>query len=170
MDLKDYIAIVPDFPVKGISFKDITPLLGDAKAFKYAIDLLAQEVNAQEIDIVVGPEARGFVIGGPLAYKWECGFVPVRKQGKLPRETLESTYELEYAKDILQIHRDAIKPGQKVFIADDLLATGGTIKTTIDLVKSLGGEIVGVGFIIELGFLKGRKTLEGYNVYSLLKY
>jgi adenine phosphoribosyltransferase len=170
MDLKDYIAIVPDFPTKGISFKDITPLLGDAKAFKYAIDLMAQKIGDKEVDLIIGPEARGFVIGGPLAYKLGCGFVPVRKNGKLPRETIGAAYQLEYGKDILEIHSDGIKPGQKVFIADDLLATGGTIKTTIELVEKLGGQIVGLGFIIELSELEGRKALEGYDVFSLINY
>ncbi|NLT94782.1 MAG: adenine phosphoribosyltransferase [Clostridia bacterium] len=170
MNLKDYIAIIPDFPAKGISFKDITPLLGDKEAFRYAIDLMAQKIENKEVDVVVGPEARGFVIGGPLAYKLGCGFVPVRKKGKLPRETISASYELEYGKDVLEIHRDGIKPGQKVFIADDLLATGGTIKTTIELVERLGGQIVGLGFIIELVDLEGRKTLEGYEVFSLISY
>jgi len=170
MDLKKYIRIVPDFPKEGISFKDITPLLGDGRAFKIAIDLLAEEINDKEIDLVVGPEARGFVIGGPLAYKLECGFVPVRKKGKLPAETVGAAYELEYGKDELEIHSDAIKPGQKVFIADDLLATGGTMKTTIELVEKLGGQVVGLGFIIELADLEGRRTLEDYDVFSLLEY
>lgn len=170
MNLKDYIAIIPDFPTKGISFKDITPLLGDGKAFKFAIDLMAEKIGDSEVDIIVGPEARGFVIGGPLAYKLGCGFVPVRKKGKLPRETISAAYELEYGKDVLEIHSDGIKPGQKVFIADDLLATGGTMKTTIDLVEKLGGQIVGLGFIIELLDLEGRKTLHGYDVFSLISY
>jgi len=170
MDLKKYIRIIPDFPKAGIRFKDITPLLGNGQAFKYAIDLLAQGLNNQEIDLVVGPEARGFVIGGPLAYKLGCGFVPVRKKGKLPAEIVSAVYELEYGKDELEIHKDAITPGQKVFIADDLLATGGTMKTTIELVEKLGGQVVGLGFIIELAYLEGRKNLEGYNVISLLKY
>ncbi|MGI6225131.1 MAG: adenine phosphoribosyltransferase [Peptococcales bacterium] len=170
MDLSSYIRIIPDFPQKGISFKDITPLLGDGKAFKSAIDSLAKDLGTKNIDIVVGPEARGFVIGGPLAYKLECGFVPVRKKGKLPGSTVSATYELEYGQDQLEIHRDAIKPGQRVFITDDLLATGGTMKTTIELVEQLGGQVVGLGFLIELTYLDGRKNLKGYDVISLLKY
>jgi len=170
MDLKNYIRIIPDFPKEGIRFKDITPLLGDGQAFKYAIDLLSQGLDKKEIDLVVGPEARGFVIGGPLAYKLECGFVPIRKKGKLPAEAVSASYELEYGKDELEIHKDAIKPGQRVFIADDLLATGGTMKTTIELVQKLGGQVVGLGFIIELAYLEGRKNLQGYDVISLLKY
>lgn len=170
MDLTKYIRIIPDFPKKGISFKDITPLLGDGKAFKYAIDSLAKEISLKNIDIVVGPEARGFVIGGPLAYKLECGFVPVRKKGKLPATTVGASYELEYGHDELEIHNDAIKPGQRVFITDDLLATGGTMKTTIELVERLGGQVVGLGFIIELANLEGRKNLKDYEILSLLKY
>lgn len=170
MDLKNYIRIIPDFPKAGISFKDITPLLGDGKAFKHAIDLLAQGLNQKEIDLIIGPEARGFVIGGPLAYKLECGFVPIRKKGKLPGETVSARYELEYGKDELEIHKDAIAPGMKVFIADDLLATGGTMKTAIELVEKLGGQVVGLGFIIELTDLEGRKNLQSYEVVSLLKY
>ncbi|MDK2823136.1 MAG: adenine phosphoribosyltransferase [Clostridia bacterium] len=170
MDLKKYIRIIPDFPKEGIRFKDITPLLGDGKAFKHAINLLAEKIKGKEIDLIVGPEARGFVIGGPLAYKLECGFVPVRKKGKLPGETVNATYVLEYGKDALEIHKDAIKPGQKVFITDDLLATGGTMKTTIELVERLGGQVVGLGFFIELTYLEGRNSLTGYDVISLLKY
>ena len=170
MDLKKYIRIIPDFPTKGINFKDITPLLKDGKAYKAAIDQLSELIREKQIDIIVGPEARGFVIGGPLAYKLECGFIPVRKKGKLPAASLTSAYELEYGKDELQIHKDAILPGQKVFICDDLLATGGTIKTTISMVEKLGGQVVGVGFIIELSYLDGRKQLENYDVFSLLRY
>jgi len=167
MDLREYIRVIPDFPKEGIRFLDITPLLGDGKAFKYAVDQLITEIKDKKIDIIVGPEARGFVIGGPLAYKLECGFVPIRKKGKLPADT---TYELEYGKDELEIHKDAIKPGQRVFIADDLLATGGTMKTTINLIEELGGQVVGLGFFIELSFLEGSNNLAGYDIISLIKY
>ncbi|MFZ5943326.1 MAG: adenine phosphoribosyltransferase [Bacillota bacterium] len=170
MDLKSYIRVISDFPKEGISFKDITPLLQNGEAFRYAIDLIAEQLKDKQIDVIVGPEARGFVIGGPLAYKLGCGFVPVRKKGKLPFETVSAEYELEYGKDQLEIHRDAVSPGQKVFITDDLLATGGTMKTTIDLVEKLGGQVAGLGFIIELGFLEGRKVLADYEIISLLKY
>ncbi|KJS83894.1 MAG: adenine phosphoribosyltransferase [Peptococcaceae bacterium BICA1-8] len=170
MDLKEYIRVIPDFPKKGIRFLDITPLLGDGKAFKYAIDQLINEIKDKRIDIIVGPEARGFVIGGPLAYKLECGFVPIRKKGKLPADTISASYELEYGQDELEIHKDAIKPGQRIFIADDLLATGGTMRTTINLIEKLGGQVVGLGFLIELSFLEGRDNLLGYDIISLLEY
>lgn len=170
MNLKDFIRIVPDFPKPGIKFKDITPLLANGYAFQTAIDNLAEKLQGQDIDLIIGPEARGFVIGGPLAYKLGCGFIPVRKKGKLPAETIKAQYELEYGFDVLEIHQDAIKPGQKVFITDDLLATGGTMKTTIELVEKLGGQVVGLGFLIELSYLKGRDKLAGHTVISLLQY
>ena len=170
MDLKSKIREIPDFPKKGIGFKDITTLLQDGAAFKVAIDQMAEFCKDKEIDIVVGPEARGFLVGAPLAYSIGAGFVPVRKSGKLPGEVVEATYELEYGNDTLQIHKDSIKPGQRVLVADDLLATGGTVKSTVDLVKELGGEIVGVAFLIELTFLEGRKKLEDHKIFSLLEY
>ncbi|NLW25525.1 MAG: adenine phosphoribosyltransferase [Clostridia bacterium] len=170
MDLKEYIRIIPDFPQPGISFKDITPLLANGKAFSYAIDSLAEKIKDKQVDLIVGPEARGFVIGGPLAYKLGCGFVPIRKKGKLPAATVCTEYELEYGTAQLEVHLDAIKPGQKVFITDDLLATGGTIKAAINLVEKLGGEVLGLGFLIELSYLEGRKNLFGYDVISLMKY
>ncbi len=170
MDLKDYIAIVDDFPKAGIKFKDITPLMNDGKAFKYATDQIVEYARNLDVDLVVGPEARGFIIGCPVAYALEIGFAPVRKKGKLPRETISVEYGLEYGKDTLTIHKDAIKPGQRVLIIDDLLATGGTIEATIKLVEELGGIVAGIAFIIELTYLEGRKKLEGYDILALMQY
>ncbi|MBA4541346.1 MULTISPECIES: adenine phosphoribosyltransferase [Thermoactinomyces] len=170
MNFKEKIRVINDFPQPGIRFKDITTLLKEGKAFKAAIDELAARLNGKSIDLVVGPEARGFVVGAPLAYALGVGFVPVRKAGKLPAETVQANYSLEYGKDSLAMHKDAIKPGQKVLIADDLLATGGTISATLDLVKQLGGEPVGAAFLIELAYLQGREKLNGLEVVSLVKY
>lgn len=170
MNLKDTIRIIPDFPKPGIQFIDITTMLKDGKAMKYAFDKMAAMVQDYHIDLVVGPEARGFLIGAPLAYKIGAGFVPVRKSGKLPGEVIEASYQLEYGEDTLQIHKDAVTPGIKVLVVDDLLATGGTVWSTADLVRSLGGEIVGFLFLVELTFLKGREKLGGYPVFSLLQY
>lgn len=170
MDLKNYIAIVDDFPKAGIKFKDITPLMNDGKAFKYATDQIVEYARNLDVDLVVGPEARGFIIGCPVAYALEIGFAPVRKKGKLPRETISVEYGLEYGKDTLTIHKDAIKPGQRVLIIDDLLATGGTIEATIKLVEELGGIVAGIAFIIELTYLEGRKKLEGYDILALMQY
>lgn len=171
MDLKEKIRVIENYPKPGISFKDITPLLNDGEAFGYAIDQLAAPFKPGQIDLIVGPEARGFLVGAPLAYKLNVGFVPVRKKGKLPSQVVQYTYSLEYGEDTLEIHADAIKPGQKVLIADDLLATGGTISAAIELIQQLGGEVVGLAFLIELTFLDGRKRLTGdYQIHSLLKY
>ncbi len=170
MNFKEKIRLVLDFPKKGIRFKDITTLLKDGDAFHQAIDALAEPFREQEIDVVVGPEARGFIVGVPVAYALRAGFVPVRKPGKLPAETLNHEYQLEYGSDVLQIHKDGIMPGQKVLIVDDLLATGGTIKATVDMVEALGGIVVGLAFLIELSSLEGRKKIENYHVMSLLKY
>jgi adenine phosphoribosyltransferase len=170
MDFKDYIRVIPDFPQPGISFKDITTLLKDGAAYKKAIDHLADQVKQLQIDCIAGPEARGFVVGAPLAYTLGVGFVPIRKSGKLPGGTIELGYDLEYGKDKLAIHSDAIHPGQKVLIADDLLATGGTISTCVNLVRQLGGEVVGAAFMIELGFLNGRDKLSGIDVFTLVDY
>lgn len=170
MDLKQKIRVIPDFPQPGISFKDITTLFKDGEALKYAIDQMADMVADLDADVLVGPEARGFLIGAPLAYRLGAGFVPVRKSGKLPGEVIQASYELEYGNDTLQIHKDAISPGTKVLVVDDLLATGGTVWSTVDLVRQLGGEIVGVVFLIELSFLNGREKLAGYPVHSLVKY
>lgn len=170
MNIKDKIRVVEDFPKEGISFKDITTLLQDGEAYKNAIDLCIEEVKDKDYDIIVGPEARGFLIGAPMSYATKKGFVPVRKPGKLPFETIKYEYELEYGTDTLEMHKDSIKPGQKVLIVDDLLATGGTTLSTIKLIEELGGEVVSVLFLIELSFLSGRDTLKGYDVKSIIKY
>jgi adenine phosphoribosyltransferase len=170
MNLKEKIRVIPDFPEPGIRFKDITTLLQDGQAFRYAIDRLAQYAKERNADLIAGPEARGFVLAAPLAYSMGAGFVPVRKAGKLPGETVTVSYDLEYGKDKLEIHRDAIKPGQRVVLADDLLATGGTIGSTIKLVEELGGVVAGVAFMIELTYLNGREILKDYDVFSLVQY
>ncbi|WEK55389.1 MAG: adenine phosphoribosyltransferase [Candidatus Cohnella colombiensis] len=170
MNFKDYIRVIPDFPQPGIRFKDITTLLKDPVAYKEAIEALRMLIKEKEIDLIAGPEARGFVIGAPLALALGVGFVPIRKSGKLPGETVEAAYDLEYGKDRLAIHKDAIQPGQKVLIADDLLATGGTITTTINLIRQLGGDIVGAAFLIELSYLDGRDKLKDIDVVSLITY
>ncbi|MDR2867059.1 MAG: adenine phosphoribosyltransferase [Acholeplasmatales bacterium] len=170
MDLKKYICSVNNFPKKGILFRDITPLMQDGKAFHYAcgqIIKFAKEVGA---NLVVGPEARGFIFGCPISYQLKVGFVPVRKPGKLPRETISLSYDLEYGSNTLEVHKDAIKKGDKVLIIDDLLATGGTTKATVNLVESLGGIVVGLAFLVELIELNGRQKLDGYPVLSLMKY
>ncbi|MDO4669895.1 MAG: adenine phosphoribosyltransferase [Aerococcus sp.] len=170
MDLYQHIASIPDYPEKGIIFRDITPLLADAAAFRYAIDQIAAYGKEMGADLVVGPEARGFIIGCPVAYALETGFVPVRKPGKLPRETKALDYGLEYGHDTLEIHVDAIQPGQKVLLVDDLLATGGTVKATKELVESFGGEVVGAAFVIELTALNARQKLAGLDILSLMHY
>lgn len=169
MDLKAKIRRIPEF--KGVVFWDITPLLKDKKAFKETIDKLAEHYKGKDIDVIVSNEARGFIVGAALAYALGVGFVPVRKKGKLPSKCVELTYEKEYESDTIEIHDDAIAKGQKVLIIDDLLATGGTVKANIELVEKLGGKIVGIGFLIELEYLPGRKTLGNkYEVFSLIKY
>lgn len=170
MDLKKAIREIPDFPKPGISFKDITTLMQDKDAFKYTIDQFVEALKDKEVDIVLGPEARGFLMGTPVAYGLNVGFVPVRKPGKLPFETESYEYGLEYGTDVLEIHKDAIKPGQKVAIVDDLLATGGTMEAAAALVEKLGGEVVSMQFLIELEFLNGREKLSKYDVNSLIKY
>jgi adenine phosphoribosyltransferase len=170
MDFKPFIRIIEDFPKEGIRFKDITTLLKDGAAYKQAIDEIAIYAQKLNVDVVAGPEARGFVIGAPLSYALGAGFAPVRKPGKLPSNTVSAEYDLEYGKDVLEIHKDAIQPGQRVLIADDLLATGGTISTTVNLVKQLGGEIVGAAFLIELTYLNGRDRIKDIDVFSLVKY
>jgi len=169
-ELKKMIRDIPDFPKKGIIFKDITTLLSNKKAFARAIDTLANRYIDRKIDLVVGIESRGFVIGAALAYRLGAGIILVRKPGKLPYKTHKTVYELEYGTDQLEIHQDAIQPGQNVVIADDLIATGGTIRATIDLVKKLQGNIVECAFLVELQFLNGRKKLDGYPVFSLMKF
>lgn len=170
MDLSALIRTIPDFPKPGIGFKDITTLLKDGPAFHYTIDQMAEHFEYAHPDLVVGAESRGFLLGAPLAYKLGCGFVLVRKPGKLPAAVEKVTYDLEYGTDALEIHVDAIHSGQKVLIVDDLLATGGTISATASLVKKLGGDIVGFSFLIELDFLKGRERLAGYDIFSLIHY
>ncbi|MBQ1566355.1 MAG: adenine phosphoribosyltransferase [Erysipelotrichaceae bacterium] len=170
MNLNDYVASIPDFPSKGILFRDITPLMADGEAFRYACDELTEYARKIGAEVVAGPESRGFIFGCPVAYNLNIGFVPVRKPNKLPRKTISITYELEYGTNELHIHEDAIKPGQKVLIIDDLLATGGTVDATIKLVEQLGGEVVGCAFLIELEDLKGREALSGYDVFTLMKY
>lgn len=170
MDLKQHIAIVDGWPKPGIKFKDITPLMNDGEAYRYATDKIVEYAKEREIDIIVGPEARGFIIGCPVAYSLGVGFAPVRKEGKLPRETVKVEYGLEYGTDVLTIHKDAIKPGQRVLITDDLLATGGTIEASIKLVEELGGVVAGIAFLIELTYLDGRTKLDGYDVLTLMQF
>ena len=170
MDLKNYIASIPDFPSKGILFRDVTPLLADSEAFAEIIRIIADYAKKIGAEVVVGPESRGFIFGCPVAYGAGMGFVPVRKPGKLPRETVSFKYDLEYGSNELFIHADAIKKGQKVLIVDDLLATGGTAEAACKLVEKLGGEVAGLAFIIELEALKGREVLKDYDVMTLLKY
>lgn len=170
MNLKEKIREIPDFPEKGILFRDITTLLKDGKALKYAVDEIKKMVSRYNFDIVVGPESRGFIVGTPLAYSMEKGFVPIRKPGKLPYRTIKYEYELEYGSDCLEMHIDAIKEGQKVIIVDDLIATGGTLLSATKLIEQLGGTVVGIVALIELTDLKGRELLKEYNVMSLLKY
>jgi len=170
MKLENYIANVPNFPKEGIQFKDITPLMADGEAFRYATEQFVAFAKEVEAELIVGPEARGFIFGCPVSTELKIGFVPVRKPGKLPRETIEYNYDLEYGSNTLCMHKDAIKPGQRVLIIDDLLATGGTMDATCKLVEELGGEVVGLGFLIELDFLKGRDLLKDYKVKSLINY
>ena len=168
--LEDYIRDVQDFPQQGVLFKDITPMLQDGSAFHAAIDRLAAHYAGAGIQTVVGVESRGFIFGAPLAYQLNCGFVPVRKFGKLPNETISVEYALEYGTNVVEVHKDAIKPGERVLIVDDLLATGGTVSAAIELVETLGGHIAGIAFLVELTFLKGRDHLKGHDVFALIKY
>lgn len=170
MNFKDYIRVIPDFPQPDIRFKDITTLLKNGPVYREAIQNIKEMVKHLEIDLIAGPEARGFVVGAPLAYEMGIGFIPIRKSGKLPGETLEASYDLEYGKDKLAIHKDAIQPRQRVLIADDLLATGGTIATCVNLVKQLGAEVAGATFLIELTYLNGREKLPACEVHSLVQY
>lgn len=170
MDLKKYIADVPNFPVEGILFRDITPLLGDGEAFEEVVKQITEFAKDVNAELVCGPESRGFIFGCPVAVNMKLGFVPIRKPNKLPREQVKISYDLEYGSNVLCMHKDAIKPGQRVIIVDDLLATGGTMKAAIELIESLGGIVAGIAFVIELEALEGRKLLEGYNLFTLLKY
>ena len=168
--LKKLIREVPDFPKPGILFYDITTLLKDKTGFAQLIDLFSEHYIGKQIDLILGMEARGFIFGPALAYRLNAGFVPVRKPGKLPAATMKVEYELEYGSNALEIHKDAIQKGERVLIVDDLLATGGTTEATARLVKSLGGEIAGLAFVVELDFLSGREKLKPYDVFSLLHY
>ncbi|CQR46946.1 Adenine phosphoribosyltransferase [Paraliobacillus sp. PM-2] len=170
MDYKSYITVVEDWPKEGVQFKDITTLMDNGTAYKAAVDEIVQYAEEKKIDLVVGPEARGFIVGCPVSYALEVGFAPVRKEGKLPREVIKVDYGLEYGKNVLTIHKDAIKPGQRVLITDDLLATGGTIEATIKLVEALGGIVIGCAFLIELTYLNGRDKLNGYDILTLMEY
>ena len=170
MDLKQYVSVVENWPKEGISFKDITTIMDNGPAYKYATDKIVEYAKTVGAELIVGPEARGFITGCPVAYALEIGFAPVRKPGKLPREVISVDYGLEYGKDTLTMHKDAVKKGQKVLIVDDLLATGGTVEATIKLIEELGGEVVGCAFLIKLLELEGRKKIEGYDIFSLMEY
>ena len=169
-DLSRIIRNIPDFPKKGILFRDITPLLQDSESFREAVDVLSDKYRNEDIDLVVSAEARGFILGAPLAYKLGVGFVPVRKPGKLPYEVEKATYELEYGEDTLEMHRDAVREGDRVLVFDDLLATGGTARAICQLVEKPGGKVTGICFLIELTFLKGRERIKDYPVFSLIRY
>jgi adenine phosphoribosyltransferase len=168
MNLKEKIRTIEDFPKEGIKFKDITTLLKDPEAFNYAIQQFVEHYQDVEVDVIVGVESRGFLVGAPLALELEKSFVLARKEGKLPAEVIEAEYDLEYGSNMLEMHKDAIEKGQKVLIIDDLLATGGTVKATVELVEELGGEVIGLAFLLELSFLEGREKLEDYDIYSVI--
>ena len=170
MELKDYIRSIQDYPKEGILFRDITTLLKDKDAFKLAIDKMAEQVKDKKVDLIVGAESRGFLIGSALAYKMNCGFIPVRKKGKLPYKTISEEYDLEYGTDTLYMHEDAIKKGDNVLVVDDLIATGGTALAMIKMVEKLGGNVIGSSFLIELEELNGRKEIEKYPINVLIKY
>ena len=170
MNLKDYVASIPDYPKPGVIFRDISPLMADGTAYREAPKQIVDYAKEKAIDMVVGPEARGFIVGCPVAFELGVGFAPVRKPGKLPRETISVSYELEYGTDTLTLHADAIKPGQRVLVCDDLLATGGTVKATIELIEKLGGIVVGCAFLIELEDLNGREKIKDYDILTLMDY
>lgn len=170
MDLSKYIASVPDYPEEGVVFRDISPLMADGEVYRYATQQIVNYAKDKDVEMIVGPEARGFIVGCPVAYELGVGFAPARKKGKLPREVVEVNYGLEYGEDTLQLHKDSIQPGQRVLVVDDLLATGGTLAATIELIEELGGIVVGTAFIIELVDLKGRDKIEGYDIFTLLEY
>jgi adenine phosphoribosyltransferase len=169
-DLQERIRDVPDFPEPGIVFKDIMPLLAQPELLREAVDLLAEWAEPRRPDVILGGEARGFILGAALAYKLGCGFVAARRPGKLPWETISASYALEYGENALEVHADAFAKGQRVLLHDDVLATGGTARAIVDLAENLGGEVVGIAFLIELDFLEGRKLLEGHDVYSVIHY
>jgi adenine phosphoribosyltransferase len=168
--LKDYIRDIPDFPRAGVVYKDITPLLADKKAFAYTIDAIAHHFDRDEVDKVLGIEARGFMVAAPLAYRFTAGLIPVRKKGKLPWDVETENYELEYGRDQLEIHRDAITPGERILVVDDVLATGGTALATAVLTERCGGKVAGIATIMELAFLNGRERLGGYELFSLISF
>jgi adenine phosphoribosyltransferase len=170
MDLKSYIRTVDDFPKEGIKFLDITTLVKDKDALVCAVDLFYEKYKNTKIDKIVSAESRGFIFGAPLAYKLKCGFVLARKPNKLPAETISESYSLEYGSNSIEIHKDAISKSEKILIVDDLLATGGTVRALINLVNKLGGEVVGLSFLIDLAFLNGKDVLKGYDIFSLLTY
>ncbi|CAK7068709.1 adenine phosphoribosyltransferase [Tissierella carlieri] len=170
MDIKSKIRVIEDFPEKGISFKDITTLIKDGEAFQEVVNRIVDDLKGREVDYIAGPEARGFLLGAAVAYALGIGFIPIRKPGKLPAETVKHEYELEYGNNTLEIHFDAIEKGKKVAIVDDLLATGGTVLSAVKLIESIGGEVVALEFLIELEFLKGRDKLSNYHTNSLVKY
>ncbi|MDE6357725.1 MAG: adenine phosphoribosyltransferase [Eubacteriales bacterium] len=170
MDLKKVIRTIENYPIEGVMFRDITTVLKDKEALKYSVDEMMKTISDLEFDYILGPESRGFIFAMPIAYNMSKGFIPVRKAGKLPAETIGKEYELEYGTATLEIHKDALKKGDKVIIIDDLLATGGTCKAMIELVESIGAEVVGLSFFIELEELKGRELLNGYNIQSIVKY
>lgn len=170
MDLKDKIRSIPDYPQKGVIFRDITTLLKDAEGMVQSVEEMQAKLEGVEFDLVLGPESRGFIFGMPVAYNMKKGFVPVRKKGKLPAEVISREYALEYGTATIEMHKDAVRPGQKVVIVDDLLATGGTAKAIVEMVESAGAEVAALVFLIELDFLEGRKALPGYRVESVIHY
>ena len=170
LDLYKYVASIPDYPEKGIIFRDILPLMADVESFKQATDEITAFARERQVDMVVGPEARGFIVGCPVAYELGVGFAPARKKGKLPRATVSASYQLEYGEATLQMENDSVKPGQRVLVVDDLLATGGTIGATVDMVEQMGGKVVGAAFLIELKELEGRKHLRGIDTKTLMEF
>lgn len=170
MDLKKYIRDIPDFPEKGVMFRDVTTLLKEPEPMRYVIDTIVDKYKDQRVDKLVSVEARGFIFGGVIAYRLNCGFVPVRKPGKLPAETVSMDYTLEYGTNTIEIHKDAIAPGERILVFDDVLATGGTVKATCELIEKLGGAVIGCAFISDLTYLGGSTKLSGYEVFSLIQY
>lgn len=168
--IEEYVRSIPDFPEEGIIFRDITSVLQDAEGLRLAVDSMQNLIGDLDFDLIIGPESRGFIFGVPIAYNMKKGFVPVRKKGKLPGETIQTSYDLEYGSAVIEMHRDSIRPGQKVVIIDDLIATGGTIEAIIKLIEQLGGEVVKIIFLMELSGLQGRSRLNGYDVQSVIRY
>lgn len=168
--IEEYVRTIPDFPELGVMFRDVTSVIQDADGLCLAVDSIDKLLDGTDFDLIAGPESRGFIFGVPVAYKRHKGFIPIRKKGKLPCETIEASYDLEYGQATIEMHKDSIKPGQKVVIVDDLIATGGTIEAIIKMIESLGGIVVKIVFLMELEGLEGRKKLEGYDVASVIKY